>query len=290
MMITMTTPLQDPPGWPSDSILHMDLPVFHWQALYHVINLALNSPPMHTIPQALSRSPDCILNSINIKEVCNGVVHPVTKETITKYTKLMNNPVLSPLWVPAMSKELHRLAQGKEGTTFATNTIFFLSNDKIRCIPKDRTITYVCFVIDNWPQKDDPNCVYITVGRNLMDYPYELTTWTADTVPSKIMWNSIISMPNAKFSGVDIKSMYLETPLDQYKYMKIPLRLIPHNIIEHYRLCKKAIDGYVYMQIKKGMYGLPQAGILAKKLLKLNLACHGYFKQPHMPGLQKHIS
>jgi hypothetical protein len=38
------------------------------------------------------------------------------------------------------------------------------------------------------------------------------------------------------------------------------------------------------------MYGLSQAGILANKLLKLCLACHGYFEQPHMPGLWKHAS
>jgi hypothetical protein len=106
------------------------------QALYHVINLAFNSPPTYTIQQTLSRSPDCILHSIVIKEVCNRVAHPVTKETITKYTNLMNNPVLSPLWVPAMSKELHRLVQGKEGTTVGTNTIFFSPMAKSGAPPK----------------------------------------------------------------------------------------------------------------------------------------------------------
>ncbi len=65
----------------------------------------------------------------------------------------------------------------------------------------------------------------------------------------------------------------------------MPLQLIPEDIIEHYRLCKKAVDGYVYMEIRKGMYGLTQAGILANKLLKLQLARHGYFKQLHTPGL-----
>jgi hypothetical protein len=214
----------------------------------------------------------------------------MTKETITKYTKLMNDQVLSPLWVPAMSKELHMLAQAKEGTTVATNTIFFLSHDEIRQIPKDRTVTYACLVIDLWPQRDDSNRVCIIVGRNLINYPYKLTTWTADMVSSKIMWNSIISMPNAKFGGADIRNMYLKTPLNRYKYMKTPLRLILDNIIEHYGLHEKAIDGYVYMDIKKGMYGLPQAGILANKLLKLHLACHRYFKQPQTPGLCKHIS
>jgi hypothetical protein len=44
------------------------------------------------------------------------------------------------------------------------------------------------------------------------------------------------------------------------------------------------------MEICKGMYGLPQAGILANKLLKKQLARHGYYKQPHTPGLWKHES
>jgi hypothetical protein len=38
------------------------------------------------------------------------------------------------------------------------------------------------------------------------------------------------------------------------------------------------------------MYRLPQASILAKKLLKERLARHGYFDQPHTPGLWKHVT
>jgi hypothetical protein len=44
------------------------------------------------------------------------------------------------------------------------------------------------------------------------------------------------------------------------------------------------------MEIHKGMYGLPQASILANKLLKERLAHHGYFEQLHTPGLWKHIT
>jgi hypothetical protein len=44
------------------------------------------------------------------------------------------------------------------------------------------------------------------------------------------------------------------------------------------------------MEICKGMYGLPQAGILANKLLKECLARHGYFEQPHTLGLWKHVA
>jgi len=33
----------------------------------------------------------------------------------------------------------------------------------------------------------------------------------------------------------------------------------------------------VYIQVKKGMYGLAQAGILANKMLNKRLAAHGYY-------------
>ena len=144
-------------------------------------------------------------------------------------------------------------------------------------------------MIDHCPQTEDPNHVQIPVGDNLIDYPFELTACTADMVSSKILWNSVISTPDARFAGADIKNMYLKTPLGRFEYMKMPITLFPMDIIEHYNLLGKAIDGYVYMEICKGMYGLPQAGVLANKLLKIRLA-HGCFEQPHTPGLWKHHS
>ncbi len=38
------------------------------------------------------------------------------------------------------------------------------------------------------------------------------------------------------------------------------------------------------------MYGLPQASILANKLLCQRLGQHGYFEVQHMPGLWKRVS
>jgi hypothetical protein len=84
--------------------------------------------------------------------------------------------------------------------------------------------------------------------------------------------------------------MYLKTPLDQIEYMKILIALLPEDIIEHYQLQDKVLDGYIYMKICKGMYGLLQASILANKLLKERLARHGYFEQPHTPRSWKHVT
>ncbi len=44
------------------------------------------------------------------------------------------------------------------------------------------------------------------------------------------------------------------------------------------------------MEIRKGMYGLPQAGILTNQLQKRRLAKYGCHKVPHRPGLWKHHS
>ena len=50
----------------------------------------------------------------------------------------------------------------------------------------------------------------------------------------------------------------------------------------------KLKNNYVYIEVWRGMYGLPQAGILAKKLIKTCLAAHRYHELSHTLGLFKH--
>ena len=86
--------------------------------------------------------------------------------------------------------------------------------------------------------------------------------------------------------------MYLHTPLapEDYKYMRMPLALFPEHTVAQYDLQRKAKGGYVYVEIRRAIYGLPQAGALANKLLKKRLAPFGYYKVAHTPGLWKHVS
>ena len=44
-----------------------------------------------------------------------------------------------------------------------------------------------------------------------------------------------------------------------YKYMKLALACIPDKIIEQYNLNTLSSDGWVYLEIHKGMPGLKQA-------------------------------
>ena len=98
-------------------------------------------------------------------------------------------------------------------------------------IPADQTVTYARIVIDYRAQKDDPNRVRITVSGNLIDYPEELTLRTSDLTTIKLLWNSVISTPNAKYMCADIKSFYLETHLDQCKCIKMRLDLFPQKSV-----------------------------------------------------------
>ena len=119
----------------------------------------------------------------------------------------------------------------------------------------------------------------ITVDGNLINYPFKCTTRTADVTTSKMMWNSVISTPGAWYMTADVKKNYLCTPIDRQELMRMPIGLIPQAIIDEYNLLPKVQNGYIYMQIIKGMYGLPRAGMLANKLLKECLQEHGYLLQ-----------
>mgnify|MGYP000332240842 CR=1 FL=1 len=56
----------------------------------------------------------------------------------------------------------------------------------------------------------------LTVGGNLVDYPGDVSTKTADLTTAKILFNSVLSTPGAKFMGIDLKNFYLNTPLARY--------------------------------------------------------------------------
>ena len=74
--------------------------------------------------------------------------------------------------------------------------------------------------------------------------------------------------------------------MTQYEYLKLTLCNIPDKIIKLYNLHGKAtIDGSVYAEIPKGMYGLPHAGLIANKLLKKRLAKHEYTQSKIVPGI-----
>jgi hypothetical protein len=145
----------------------------------------------------------------------------------------MHNPVTSEVWQTAFGKDFGGMAQGnnKMGQK-GTNSIFVMTHNEVKRIPKNQTVTYACVVVDFCPQKTGPHHIQITAGGNLINYHGKLSTHTADLTTSKLMWNSVLGTEGAKYMCLDIKDFYLSAPLDRFEYMKMPIALFPEWIVK----------------------------------------------------------
>ncbi len=61
-------------------------------------------------------------------------------------------------------------------------------------------------------------------------------------------------------------------PYENFEYMQMPIKLLSQSFTKQYDLWQKAKDGFDNIGIRKCIYGLPQAGILANQLIKKSLA------------------
>jgi hypothetical protein len=226
---------------------------------------------------------------IDYKHLVMPMIHPTTGESISSYKGLMNDPATAEVWMTAFEKDFCGMSQGDNNTgQKGTNGMFGMLPSDIPNIPKDKVMTYARVVVNHCPQKEDLNRIQITVGGNLINYPGKLTTQMADITAAKLLWYSVLSTPGAKYVCLNIKNFYLSAPLDRFEYVQIPFTLFPPWIIKQYALKDKVLNGHIYLKMHCAAWGLPQAGILANKLLKKRLAPHGYFMCKQTPSLWKH--
>jgi hypothetical protein len=112
---------------------------------------------------------------------------------------------------------------------------------------------------------------------------------TVYMVTVKLHLNSVIMIKGARYCTIDLKDFYLMTPMTRPEYMRMKIKDLPEEFINLYNITDKASsNGFVYINIQKGMYDLPQAGILAQELLEQRLNKHGYRQSPNTPGLWRH--
>jgi hypothetical protein len=219
--------------------------------LFHLMDTP-GLPRLFTNQQAASRK-------YPIQFLCDFANAVLDDETgdLLEYQHLLKHPKYKEVWSKSFGKEIWHLA-----TT--TKTIAFIEKQQIpqaRC----KDIIYGRIVCVYHLEKKDPYRTRIMMGRNLVNYPDNCGTPTADLLITKLMFNSIISTPNAKFMTINIKDFYLMTPMDRYEYFRMKLELFPQDIINEYGLHNKAdADGNVFCEVQRGMYGLPQAGIIAQ--------------------------
>jgi hypothetical protein len=211
-----------------------------------------------------------------------------------EWHQLRTHPTFSITWNASYANKLGCLCQGiitgpnKGKHVKGTSTLFPIPFDKI---PSDRCreITYSKIVCKVQPEKgDDANHTRITIGGNNIAYPGDVGTPTGSIELSELLVNSVLSQCKARLATMDLKNFYLNTPLDRPEYIHIKLADIPQEFINEYKLKELACDSWIYFEMCRGMYGLPQAGILANKLLGDRLAEFNYYEEATTPRLWHH--
>ena len=92
---------------------------------------------------------------------------------------------------------------------------------------KTKKVVYPKIVCDIRPSKVKTHRTRITVGGNLIDYTGTLTKTTATTTTAKCLFNSVLSIPAAKYVLANIKNIYLNNALPDPEYMKFHIATIP---------------------------------------------------------------
>ncbi len=262
----------------------------------HTINSAISNALMPRPVAATANAPPAIsyafaVHQLTLTELATnhflGTIIDEETGAMLEYRHLAKNPALKSVWETSFANKIGCLFQRIQDLLKGTDTCFFIPRLQV---PTNKKPTYGQIICIFFPQKKEQNCTRLTVGGNQIDYPSTKSTPTANLTTAKLLINSTINMPGVTFLGIDVANFYLNTPLPNYKYMCIHLDIIPEEIILTYNLRNIVNpDRWVYIKIRQGMYGLPQAGILANKLLEQRLAARGYYQCQHMPGLWRHM-
>ncbi len=283
-------------------------PLSHFR--HHVQPLPYNATlprvPQHFITARLSPPPSAILPPLKLP--------PVTQPWTMNHAHHINPTIWYPtihhiydangrqqtidhlraspqkaVWERALSNEWGRLAQGNQFGVIAMDTIDFIPASEV---PRDRKTTYASFVCDHRPLKTEPWRVRIVVGGDKLTYEDDTGSPAASLLESKLLFNSTISdaRKGARFMSLDLKDFFLATPMQRPEYMRVPYKYFPSDIRKKYNLDLLVHDGYIYVRIKKGMYGLKQAAVLAYQNLINKLAPFGYEPIPHTDSFWRHKS
>ena len=144
------------------------------------------------------------------------------------------------------------------------NKIFFISRGKS---PKVKKVTYGGIVAEIRPQKIENQCICLTVRGDRLDFDRVTETQCAGLVTTKMLFNSTVSTLGAKFCIFDIKDFYYGRPMSNCEYTRIQLSVTPKEIIDQYDLETIKHEGWVYIEIQKGMPGLNQSSKIANDRL-----------------------
>ena len=228
--------------------------------------------------------------------VAGKILNPSTGKAETLDSLLRGSD--STIWTRSLSNEWGRCMQGVGKNTrpageqiVGNDTMFFI---KPADVPTGRKVTYATHVCTMRPGKSEKYRVRMAVGGDRLDAYQDVRSPAVGVTDTKLHINSVISdaARGARYCTGDIKDFFLGSAMAVYQYMKIHRRYLTPEIILEYGLTEDYFtpNGYCFVEIRKGMYGLKEAAILAYDQLCAHLAPYGYHPVKHTPGLWKHTA
>jgi hypothetical protein len=139
-----------------------------------------------------THQPSTSTDTIILPEMANAVICPETGKSL-KHQELITKLRYKIKWMRSTANEINRL--------FDTKTIQFIRRSDI---PKGRKVTCGSFVVDIKDHKDEKERTRLTVGGDQIEYPGDKSTGTVGLTTAKILINSVISTPSARFLVIDI--------------------------------------------------------------------------------------
>jgi hypothetical protein len=101
------------------------------------------------------------------------------------------------VWAHGFANEIGQLFQGIRNAP-GNDACFFIPKS---LVPAHKRPTYGRICCNYQPQKEEKHCIRLTIGSNWIDYPGNKNTPMADLTTDKLLINSTISTPGAKFFG-----------------------------------------------------------------------------------------
>jgi hypothetical protein len=256
-----------PPSEPVDMLRHVKRP-------RKCVSFSLNEAPVLTrLKSAICRPSSMPVPRVALSAITNA------GGLVLRYNTLRKGPTAA-AWETSCAEEWRRLATD-------THTLRFVP---VSTKPRDRKATYINLVCTE--KVKPPNTfatrrVRATCGNGI-DYPGPKSARTAALTTVKILCNSVVSTPGAKFMTIDLKDFYLHSTLTRAEYAWVSFAQLPEETRKEYTLDSLAVNGKVLVEISKGLYGLPQAGKLAQDQLIALLAAHDFYECEFTPCLFRH--
>ena len=115
--------------------------------------------------------------------------------------------------------------------TTGTNTIHFIARKNVHV---HHSAAYGRIVVTIRPEKVESHRVHLAVRRDRTNYSGDKSTPTTYLQRIETLLNSTIFTSNATFSTTNIKDFYHNAPLSTFEYMRLPINIIPEEIIIQY--------------------------------------------------------